>query len=78
MAKLEWFQPGGGVSDRQWQDVLGVVKIQADRLDMVYLHRMAVALNITNLLDRASAELQVKDSPNSSRVGDNESVTHNR
>lgn len=56
LAKLEWFQLGGGVSDRQWQDVLGVLKVQADRLDMAYLHQMAVDLNVPGLLDKALAE----------------------
>lgn len=53
LSKLEWYQMGDFISDRQWQDVLGVLKVQGDRLDLDYLHRMAAILDVTNLLTRA-------------------------
>ncbi len=56
LAKLEWYRLGGGVSDRQWRDVLGVLRVQGDRLDLDYLHRMAETLEISELLERALAE----------------------
>jgi hypothetical protein len=56
LAKLEWYHIGGRVSDRQWRDVLGVLKIQGDRVDHDYLRRMATTLDVTDLLERALDE----------------------
>jgi len=48
--KLMWFELGGGVSDRQWYDVLGVLKVQKQLLDISYLEQWASKLNIKHLL----------------------------
>ncbi len=52
---------GGGVSDRQWRDVLGVMKVQADRLDLAYLRQWAAQLNVLDLLERALTEADIPD-----------------
>ena len=53
LAKLDWYHRGGCVSDRQWRDVIGVLKVQAGRLDLAYLRDWAARLGLTNLLRRA-------------------------
>ncbi len=56
LAKMEWYRMGGQVSDRQWNDILGVLRIQGQRLDRGYLGRWAAELGISDLLARAFAD----------------------
>lgn len=56
LAKLKWFRSGGQVSDTQWRDVLGVLKLQADSLDQRYLRRWAAEESVLDLLERAISE----------------------
>ena len=53
LQKLRWYRKGGEVSDRQWRDITGIVRVQGARLDRDYLHRNAPALDVTDLLERA-------------------------
>ena len=59
--KLEWYRMGGEVSDRQWNDILGVLKVQGTHLDMAYLQRWAANLKVTDLLERALVDAGLKD-----------------
>jgi len=61
LAKLEWFRKGGEVSERQWADVVGVLKLGGPNLDVGYLRRWAGALNVTDLLERALDEASGAD-----------------
>lgn len=56
LQKLRWFRLGGGVSERQWLDALGVLKVQGSRLDREYLRRWAAELDLGDLLARAEGE----------------------
>ncbi|TMC23864.1 MAG: hypothetical protein E6J31_13425 [Chloroflexi bacterium] len=60
--KLEWYRMGGEVSDRQWNDILGVLKVQGTNLDMAYLQRWAVALKVSDLLERALVDAGLSES----------------
>lgn len=51
--KLEWYRQGGEISERQWTDVLGVLKVQSKSLDRAYLLRWAVQLGVDDLLKRS-------------------------
>ena len=53
LQKLLWFNMGGRVSDRQWQDILGVINVQSNKLDLTYLNLWAKKLNLFELLQQA-------------------------
>ena len=59
LAKLEWFRMGGETSERQWTDVLGVMRMAGTELDIPYLRRSAPELGALDLLERALAEASV-------------------
>ena len=56
LSKLEWYRMGGEVSDRQWRDVLGVLKTRSGGLDLDYLREWAADLKVSDLLERALKE----------------------
>lgn len=56
LSKLEWYRLGGEISERQWRDILGVLKTRAGELDLGYLQKWAVELNVADLLGRALKE----------------------
>ena len=56
LQKLAWYRKGGEVSDRQWRDVLGVLKAQGERIERAYLHEWSGELGVLDLLGRALAE----------------------
>jgi hypothetical protein len=57
LAKLDWFRLGGEISERQWRDILGVLKTQQATLDIDYLKQWAQSLGVADLMDRALEEL---------------------
>lgn len=59
LLKLEWYRLGGEISDRQWSDILGIMRVQADRLDQGYLDRWAAELGVADLLADARRDSAV-------------------
>jgi len=53
LQKLIWYRLGDNVSDRQWRDILGVLKVQADKLDLNYLAKWAKTLELEKLMLQA-------------------------
>jgi hypothetical protein len=58
--KLQWYKMGGLVSERQWLDVIGVIKVQGDLLDKKYLAGWSRKLGLSSLLKDAFVEAGVK------------------
>jgi hypothetical protein len=56
LQKLRWFLQGGEVSDRQWRDIRGIIRVQGAGLDRAYLADNAPVLGVADLLQRALAE----------------------
>ena len=56
LAKLEWYRMGGEVPDRQWRDVMGILKVQAESLDLEYLRKWSTILGVSDLLETALGE----------------------
>jgi len=56
--KLYWYQLGGMVSERQWNDVLGVLQVQQGNLDHTYLERTAQEMGVRELLDKALKDME--------------------
>jgi len=54
--KLRWFRDGGEVSDRQWSDILGVLRVQASGLDVDHIRRWSALLGVADLFERAWVE----------------------
>ena len=69
LKKLDWYRQGGCISERQWNDALGVLKVQQSSLDMQYLRHWAATLGLTDLLLRALADAGMEN-----RTGPTEGV----
>jgi len=54
--KMIWYKLGNQISDRQWGDIMGVLKVQGEALDQEYLDRWAPLLNVSDLLLRVRKE----------------------
>lgn len=53
LQKLDWYRKGDRVADRQWRDVLGVLKVSGATLDRAYLMEAAERNGLTDLVQEA-------------------------
>lgn len=54
--KLRWYRAGGEVSETQWNDLRGILRVTGTQLDQAYLRRWAPGLGVADLLDRLFSE----------------------
>jgi len=59
LLKLSWYARSGCVSDRQWDDIRGVLRVQAESLDFQYLEAWSKKLDVAELLQQAISEARV-------------------
>ena len=57
--KLRWWQLGGGISTRQWRDIVDLIQTNAAILDRGYLQATASALGVSSPLQQAFADAGV-------------------
>ena len=50
LRKLQWYRAGGEISDRQWTDVVGILRTQGETLDQSYMFKWAATLGVADLL----------------------------
>ena len=56
LLKLKWYKAGGNVSEKQWTDILGVLKAQRKQLDRAYMSKWSDYLGINDLLVKSMQE----------------------
>ena len=60
LQKLDWYEKGNRISERQWNDALGVLKVRGHSMDLAYLRKWAndigVGALLVQLLDDAGLE----------------------
>lgn len=53
LRKIAWYRDGGEVSDRQWRDIVGLLRTQRSNLDFDDLRSAATEFGLEALLQRA-------------------------
>ncbi len=56
LLKLTWYIQGGSISEKQLNDIRGVLSVQKDALDSEYLKKWALRLEVADVLDRCLKE----------------------
>ncbi len=67
--KLRWYRMGGEVSDQQWRDVLGLLRVSRPIMEMDYVRAWAVRHGVDDLLDRALIQAAAGMTPERGRDG---------
>lgn len=54
--KLLWYELGNRVSDRQWNDLVGVIEVQGQDFDRAYVREWGAKLGVSELVEEAFGE----------------------
>jgi len=60
LLKLQWYKLGGSESNKQWRDIVGVLRVQANEIDLNYLQLWAETLTVVELLEKALVDAGLK------------------
>src|SRR5579884_839051 len=60
LTQLREYKAGHQVADDQWNDMLGVLKVQGEMLDLAYLEQWACTLGLSHLLTNACFDAGLK------------------
>jgi len=63
LLQLVAYRRTGANADDQWNDLLGLLKIQAPLLDLAYLQKQAVSLQVVDLLERSLIDAGIHEEP---------------
>jgi hypothetical protein len=61
LMRLEWYRDCGATADDQWNDMLGVLKVEAPTMDLTYLRHVAPTLNVSGLLEQALIDAGIRE-----------------
>jgi hypothetical protein len=61
LMRLEWYRDRGATADDQWNDMLGVLKVEAPTMDLTYLRHVAPTLNVSGLLEQALIDAGIRE-----------------
>jgi hypothetical protein len=61
LRKLDWYRRGHETSERQWNDLRGIVNVNRGKLDLAYLRLWAPHLRVADLLEKLLSETAPAD-----------------
>jgi hypothetical protein len=53
LAKLDWYRLSEQQSERQWQDIQGILQVSGEQLDRGYLRQTSAELGVDEILEQA-------------------------
>jgi hypothetical protein len=59
LRKLLWYRDGGEVSEKQWRDIVSILRVSREDLDRAYVAQWAARLRCTDLLLRAEKDAEL-------------------